>query len=125
MSLESTLAGHTILKRMAEAREAGYLVGLRYVALRAAELNVDRVESRAKAGGHYIAPDVVRSRVLSSFANLPLAVAIAHRAIIYDNSGRQHVPILDVEDRKIRQLGEMPDWLLGLRPSIEAALAEA
>lgn len=125
MSLETTLAGHTVLKRMAEAKDAGYIVGLRYVALPIVELNVIRVESRAKAGGHYIDPDVIRSRVSSSFANLPRAVAIAHRTIIYDNSGERHLPILDIEEGKIRRLAEMPSWLQALRPSIEAALAGA
>jgi predicted ABC-type ATPase len=98
---------------------------VRYVALRQPELNVNRVEARAARGGHYIDPDVVRARVSSSFGNLPRAVAIAHRTVIYDNSGKQHRAILDIEDGKIRQLAEMPSWLQTLRPSIEAALAGA
>jgi predicted ABC-type ATPase len=121
MSLESTLTGHTILKRMIEANGAGYQIGLRYVALRSPELNINRV----RAGGHHIDPEVVRARVVSSFENLPRAIAIADRSVIYDNSGDRHIPVLDIVHGEIRQLAELPHWLAALRPRIEAELDDA
>jgi len=40
MSLETTLAGHSILNRLCSARAAGYGVELRYVALDLVDLNL-------------------------------------------------------------------------------------
>ena len=125
MSLESTLTGHTILKRLREAKEAGFEVGLYYVALGDPELNIARVRARVLAGGHHIDPDVVRARVSSSFENLPTAVAIADRSVTFDNSGHVHVPVLDINRGRIRQLAEMPLWLVALRLRIEAALSKS
>lgn len=124
MSLESTLTGHTILKRLREAKKVGFEVGLYYVALGDPELNIARVRARVLAGGHHVDPAVVRARVSSSFENLPKAVAIADRSVIFDNSGHEHVPVLDINRGRILQLAEMPPWLVALRPRIEAALSE-
>lgn len=62
MSLETILAGHTILRRLRTAKAAGYAVELRYVALDLVALNIQRVQARVARGGHPIALDVIRRR---------------------------------------------------------------
>ncbi|MEV9280674.1 hypothetical protein AB0165_29615, partial [Klebsiella variicola] len=47
---------------MADARRTGYEVGLAFVALRAATLNVERVAQRVEKGGHDIPEPIVRRR---------------------------------------------------------------
>ncbi len=123
ISMETTLTGHTAVMRLQQAKDAGYAVGLIYVALNDPELNVLRVEERVRRGGHGIAPDVVRKRVGTSLANLPRALAIADQAVVLDNSGKQHQRIMEVAAGQVTYLAEqLPDWLTQQMPTILASL---
>jgi len=123
LSLETTLTGRTVLARMQMAKDAGYDVTLRYVGVRDADLNVARVQARTAEGGHWIAEEVVRRRVGNSLANLPAAIAIADRAVLLDNTGLAHKPVLEVErGRVLFQAPDAPPWLTGQLPGIAAAL---
>ena len=92
LSLETTLTGRGILTRMQTAKTAGYEVELRYVGVRDADLNVERVNARASQGGHWISETDVRRRAVSSLENLPAAIAIADRSLLLDNTGSTHQP---------------------------------
>lgn len=123
LSLETTLTGRTVLGRMQAAKDAGYDVSLRYVGVRDAGVNVERVQARAAEGGHWIEPDVVRRRVAGSLENLPAAVAIANRALLLDNTGTAHRPVLEVErGRVLFQASDPPSWLAGQLLRIAAEL---
>jgi predicted ABC-type ATPase len=123
LSLETTLTGRTVLGRMKAAKDAGYDVTLRYVGVRDADVNVERVTARAAEGGHWIEPEVVRRRVAASLENLPAAVAIADRALLLDNTGAAHRPVLEVEQgRVLSQAPDPPPWLAGQLPRIAAEL---
>ncbi len=85
-----------------------------------------RVAERVRRGGHWIAPDIIRRRVERSLENLPAAVALADRAVLFDNSGRAHRAVLDVERRQILfRAPDPPCWLAERLPAIEAALLTA
>jgi predicted ABC-type ATPase len=123
LSLETTLTGRTVLGRMQTAKDAGYEVTLRYVAVDDPETNVRRVQARAAQGGHWIEPDVIRRRVAGSLENLPAAIAIADRALLLDNTGPAHRPVLEVErGRVLFQAPDPPRWLAGQLPRIVADL---
>ena len=121
MSLETTLAGRSTLRRLGVAKAAGYDVELRYVALGNVALNVQRVRARAAAGGHFIEPADIRRRHAGSLANLPGALAIVDRAILADNSGAEHRVVLEMAGgRVVRSVPDLPGWLLPLMPAITA-----
>lgn len=123
LSLETTLTGRTVLGRMQVAKDAGYHVTLRYVALDDAEKNVRRVEARAAQGGHWIEPETVRRRVAGSLENLPAAIAIADRAVLLDNSDAAHRQVLTVEHgRVVFEMSDPPLCLTGQLPRILAEL---
>lgn len=123
LSLETTLTGRTVLGRMQAARDAGYQVALRYVAVEGATVNIDRVQARAAQGGHWIEPETVRRRVAGSLENLPAAIAIAHRSVLLDNSGTSHRQVLKVEYGAImQQAPDLPTWLAAQLPRIAAEL---
>jgi predicted ABC-type ATPase len=123
LSLETTLTGRTVLGRMQAAKDAGYDVELRYVGVRDADLNIDRVKARTAQGGHWIEPDVVRRRVAGSLENLPAAIAIADRALLLDNTDATHRRVLEIErGRVLFQAPEPPPWLAGQLPRIAAEL---
>ncbi len=83
---ETTLSSRQSLDLMIDARDAGYEVGLAFVALRAATLNVERVAQRVEKGGHDIPETVIRRRYETSLRNLTIAIGLAHGVVIYDNS---------------------------------------
>ena len=123
ISMESTLTGHSAVMRMQRAKDAGYEVGIIYVALEDPKLNVDRVAARVRQGGHAIDPDVVRKRVGTSLANLPKALALADRAIVLDNSGPTHRRVLETAAGRVTYLAEkLPGWLAQQMPTILAAI---
>lgn len=86
-SMESTLSGHSILRRIEMAKQAGFWIEIHYVGLNSSELNVQRVAERVQNGGHWIDPDLIRQRFDKSRANLPSAISLANTCLIYDNSG--------------------------------------
>ena len=121
LSLETTLAGHSTLRRLRAAKAAGYDVELRYVALENVALNIQRVRARAARGGHFIEPANIRRRYVSSLANLPEGLAIVDRAILADNSGAAHLVVLEMAGQRItRAVSDLPGWLLPLMPRIRS-----
>ena len=123
MSMETTLTGRSILGRMQAAKDAGYDVTLRYVALNDPEKNIRRVEGRVAEGGHWIDPETIRRRVTNSLENLPAAAAIADRSVLLDNSDATHREVLQIErGRVIYQAPDPPAWLTGQMPRITSEL---
>ena len=123
LSMETTLSGHSALRRMERAKAAGYEVTLIYVALNDPQLNVDRVTERARQGGHFIEPGTVRRRVGSSLDNLPRALAIADQSVVLDNSGPAHRRVLEVANGRLTfQAERLPRWLQDRLPAIETEL---
>jgi len=121
LSLETTLAGRSTLRRLSVARAVGYDLELRYVALENVALNIQRVRARAARGGHFIEPADIRRRYTSSLRNLPAALAIVDRAILADNSGAEHRVVLEMVGQKVtRIVPNLPAWLLPLMPQINS-----
>ncbi len=124
MSLESTLTGNTVLKRMRDARDAGYDVLLRYVALQSAKMHIERVRQRVRKGGHHIPPDTIIRRYENSLDNLPKALEIAGNATIMDNSAREKRTLLRAERGVILERDpDPPRWFQSRWPAIQLALA--
>ncbi|RMI17067.1 hypothetical protein EBE87_24075 [Pseudoroseomonas wenyumeiae] len=119
MSLETTLAGRSVLSRLRLAREAGYRIQLRYIALESVALNIQRVRARAAAGGHFIPPEIIRRRYTSSLANLPEALRLTERATVVDNSGEIHRVVLEIAGNELLHVADpIPRWLQPLMPQI-------
>jgi predicted ABC-type ATPase len=83
---ETTLSSHQSIDLMRRAREAGYEVNLAFVALRDADLHVERVAFRVAAGGHDIPQPSIRRRYETSLARLFDAIRLSDGTAIFDNS---------------------------------------
>lgn len=59
---ESTLASRALAQFVRECRARGYGFHLFYVWLPSAEMAVQRVAARVRAGGHDVAPETIRRR---------------------------------------------------------------
>lgn len=115
---ETTLAGKTYLRMMAEAKQKGWLIDLIYVGVASVETSIDRVAQRVAQGGHNVPEEDIRRRYTRSLANLPIAIELANRATILDNStAAGHQPIAIVENgRVVEQVRELPEWIKTLLP---------
>lgn len=68
-AFETTLSGHTYLRRIERWREAGYVVELMFLSLGSAEEAIARVAMRVRQGGHDVAPEVIRRRFAVGLRN--------------------------------------------------------
>lgn len=64
-AFETTLSGHTYIKRIAAWRAAGYTVKLIFLSLTHPEEAVARVAMRVQQGGHDVPEKVIRRRFAS------------------------------------------------------------
>lgn len=114
-AIETTLTGKSEIDLMRAALAAGYKVNLVYIGLGDLALSIGRVISRVASGGHAVPmPDLVR-RFARSRANLPVAMALAERVFVFDNSGtRRQLLFLREKGRVKFQATLLPDWLAKL-----------
>ena len=68
-AFETTLSGHTYLRRIDAWRADGFGVKLIFLALGSPEEAIARVAMRVRQGGHDVAPDVIRRRFASGLRN--------------------------------------------------------
>lgn len=79
-----------------EAREIGYDIDLIFVTTKSADINVERVMRRVKAGGHNVPEEKIRSRYANTMFLLPEILSLCSRGFIYDNSVDERVPFLAI-----------------------------
>lgn len=85
-AVETTLASKGTLQTMREAKLRGFHVDLIYICLNTSERGILRVQERVRQGGHDVPDEDIRRRYRRSLENLPEAIRIADRAILFDNS---------------------------------------
>jgi predicted ABC-type ATPase len=100
-AIETTLASRKTLQTMQKAKLNGFAVELIYICLDTPERCVFRVRERVLQGGHHVPDTDVRRRYQRSLANLPEALRIADRAILFDNSEGAHQKMLEVRQGRI------------------------
>jgi predicted ABC-type ATPase len=120
---ETTLSSSQALALMRRARAAGYEIGLVFVVLARADLNVDRVAQRVSQGGHHIPEDIVRRRYEAAFEKLADAIPLAHATAIFDNTERVPALLLRIAGDVIEE--NRLDEAQPLHARIGKAVAEA
>jgi predicted ABC-type ATPase len=83
---ETVMSHPSKLGELQEARAAGYEVHVFMLATEDPSINVQRVALRVAAGGHDVPEDRIRQRYERTLALAPLAVRLADRAFVFDNS---------------------------------------
>ena len=68
-AFETTLSGHTYLKKIAVWQAMGYQVKLWFLSLPSADVAVSRVALRVAQGGHNIPEDIIRRRFQAGLDN--------------------------------------------------------
>lgn len=89
-TFETVMSSRDKVMFLKNAKEAGFRVYLYYVATEAPEINISRVATRVRQGGHPVPADKIVSRYHRSIGLLEEAVRYADKAFIFDNSNHDH-----------------------------------
>ena len=88
--IETTLATRSLLKTVRMAQDQGYFVTVVYLWLRDPEIAVRRVAARVEAGGHDVAPDVIRRRYFTGLEYFfELYSPVCDKWMLVDNSDNE------------------------------------
>jgi predicted ABC-type ATPase len=68
-AFETTLSGHTYLRRIKTWRSAGFVVKILFLSLRTPDEAIVRVARRVQQGGHDVPPVVIRRRFAAGMKN--------------------------------------------------------
>lgn len=112
---ETVMSHESKLDFLQQAKEKGYRVYVYFVATEDPEINVSRVNVRVAQDGHYVDPDVVRSRYFKSLKQLKSAIKLSNRAYVWDNSGKASILIAEITngvDVKIFDTAKVPNWFV-------------
>ena len=88
--IETTLATRSLLKTVRMAQDQGYFVTVVYLWLRSPEIAIKRVADRVEAGGHDVAPDVIRRRYYTGLEYFfDLYSPVCDKWMLVDNSDKE------------------------------------
>jgi predicted ABC-type ATPase len=120
-AVETTLRTRAAIEQGRRARDRGFDTRALFIATESAEINVARVDRRARMGGHGAPPDEIRAAYRASITLLPALLEAFERVWLYDNSAEHHpgrpslVRVADVEDGAVTwvRAGPVPSWADG------------
>lgn len=96
------------------AQTLGYRTYLYYIATEDPEINLSRIRSRVKRGGHPVPEEKIASRYHRSLDLLIDAIRFSNRAYIFDNSteNKDRAWIAEITDGKVLELktDQIPAW---------------
>lgn len=114
LAIETTLRSGVTFDQARAAKNRGFHVEMRYIALASFGLHVERVKARADAGGHSASENTLRRIYDASVGNLQRALRNMDRLWVYDNSHAEpgRLLVLRAEGGVIRFVADHPPaWL--------------
>ncbi len=100
-TFETVLSTDRNLELLRQAKEQGYEIHAVFVLTSDPGINVERVKSRVKAGGHDVPEEKIISRYKRSLQNLSRLVRIADHTRVIDNSCDEPHLICEVLDQQV------------------------
>jgi predicted ABC-type ATPase len=101
-TLETVMSHPSKIELLTQAQANGYRTYLYFVATDDPAINISRVKSRVKLGGHNVPEDRIETRYYRSLELLMDAIRHTNRAYVFDNSG-------DTQDKKHTWLAEITE----------------
>jgi predicted ABC-type ATPase len=114
IAFETVLSSPQKIDFLQRAKDHGYFVRVFFIGTTDPRINAARVAGRVMAGGHTVPIEKIVSRYASAMANLSLAIPLADRVYLYDNSVDDLAARLcaRTQDGKLRKIyGELPGWI--------------
>jgi predicted ABC-type ATPase len=110
-AFETVMSHPSKIIQLQQAKDLGYVVEIYYVSTTDPHYNILRVADRVHAGGHNVPPQKVIERYYRSLALLPLAIEVADRVALVDNT---ELPIECAQAWQgdvRRSVMNCPDWV--------------
>lgn len=96
-TFETVLSTERKIEFLRKTKEKGYFIRCVFVLTTDENINVQRVQVRAMAGGHDVPVEKIKSRYKKSLSNIPELLEVCDILHIYDNT---HVPFRIFKKRK-------------------------
>lgn len=115
-TLETVMSHPGKVQLLAQAQAAGYRTYLYFVATDDPAINISRVRSRVKLGGHPVPEDRIETRYHRSLDLLMAAIRHTNRAYVFDNSGdnrdQKHTWLAEITEGRELELksDRIPAW---------------
>lgn len=113
-AIETTLRSGATFEQASLARQAGFVIEMRYLALRDFGMHLNRIKARADAGGHSASETTLRRIYHASLNNLRRAVQELDIVRVYDNTAldASHRLVLEARNGEICfEADDPPRWL--------------
>lgn len=104
------------------AHALGYFIRVFFVGTDDPRINAARIAGRVMQGGHSVPIEKIVQRYVRAIGNLPLAIRIAARVYVYDNSVDNAEARLcaRTEDGMLRKIyGPLPSWISAAVDALE------
>lgn len=85
-TFETVLSTDRNLKLLRRAKENGFFIRCFYILTADVNVNIARIKSRVKNGGHDVPEDKIRSRYVKALSLIPSLVDVCDVMHIYDNT---------------------------------------
>ncbi|MES1260932.1 MAG: hypothetical protein ABUS49_04280, partial [Acidobacteriota bacterium] len=110
-AIETTLAGNWTNSAIKAALERSFFTRLFYICLDNPERSIQRVRERVAQGGHDVPDSDVRRLYARSLANAPQVLRSVHQGLVFDNSGAEPRPVLEMRNGRLFNVAdEIPAW---------------
>ena len=111
-TFETTLRSSITFTQAGRARQAGFRLEMKYIALRSVDMHLERVAARADKGGHSASEGKIREIHASSMVNLRQALAEFDEVRVYDNSGHGPELALVCQSGRVTWISaDAPPWV--------------
>jgi len=97
-TFETVMSHSSKVNSLKSAQELGFRTYLYFIATDDPMINVSRVKSRVRLGGHAVPEDRIVKRYYASLELLMKAVRYTNRAYIFDNSGEEREWLAEIVD---------------------------
>lgn len=113
-TLETVMSSSDKVSLLAQAQQSGYRTYLYFIATEDPAINISRVQSRVKDGGHSVPNEKIVSRYYRSLEHLTDAIRYSNRAYLFDNSthNQQRTWLAEFTDGHVLEMktDRVPAW---------------
>jgi predicted ABC-type ATPase len=115
-SFETVMSHPEKLKFIEKAKDKGYRIYLYFVGTEHPSININRVQIRVSANGHYVEKSKITARYYRTMEMLHKAIKLTNRAYLLDNTNSVGILFAEITEGKTVDLlcnaENIPQWFL-------------
>ena len=110
-AFETVMSHPSKLALLEKARGADFEITLVFISTKDPRYNVARVQDRVAKGGHNVPTGKIIARYHRTHTYLPIAISLAHRTYIFDNTVTPQLGAVLREGEAIEHALDSPQWI--------------